>query len=303
MKSRKALLALSVCGMLFAGCAAGANTAVTDPDEVIMTIGDQKITRNDEYQLIKRVNGPTLTIQGVQLMIYEKEVPVDEEIEKKADEMLKSYDPDSETFLKQIQSYGYKDKEEYKKQVVIPTVQADALLDKYFTDNAGAIEEEYKPVIAAIVECDSEDNAQKALDAMKEGTSAEEAGKQYAREGASFTGSEQVITTETTNLPTRLLNSLNETSEEGVIDEVFAEDTSTDDKAYYAVKLISRDYAASTDKIAEALSSNQTVTTDCMVYYLSKYNFEVHDQYIFDYLKTNQPDYLVTRPDLAEDKN
>lgn len=300
MRKSKLFLSLAASSLLLAGCSAGVNTQVTDPDQAIMSIGDQNITRNDEYELIKRVNGPSLMIQGVQLMIYDKEVPVDDEIEKEAEEMLKSYSPDSEEFLKQIQAYGYKNKDEYLKQVIIPTVLSDKLLEKYFTDNANAIEEEYKPVVAAIIECDSEDNAQKALDAMKDGTDSEEAGKQYAREGANYTGKEEVITTKTTNLPTRLLNSLNETTEDGVIDEVFTEDTSTDDKAYYAVNLVSRDYEANVDKIAEALSSDQDVVSDCMVYYLAKYDFQVHDQYIFDYLKTNNPEYLVTRPDLSE---
>lgn len=300
MKSKKVILSTFCAAMLLGGCASQVNTKVTEPDKPLMSIGDTTITCNDEYELIKRVNGPSLMIQGIQLLIYNKEVPVDDEIKKEADEMLKSYDPDSETFLKQIQTYGYKDKEEYLNQVIIPSIQSNKLLEKYFEENAEAIEETYRPVVAAIIETDSEDNAQKAIDAMNDGTSPEEAGKQYAREGANYTGNDTVITTETTKLPTRLLNTLNETSDDGVLSEVFYDDTSTDDKAYYAVKLISRDYNENIDLITQSLSSNQDVISGCMVFYLTKYDFEVHDQYIFDYLKTNNPEYLVTRPDLTE---
>ena len=34
--------------------------------------------------------------------------------------------------------------------------------------------------------------------------------------------------------------------------------------------------------------------------YLTKYDFRVFDQDIFDYLRVNYPQYLVTRPDLME---
>ena len=33
---------------------------------------------------------------------------------------------------------------------------------------------------------------------------------------------------------------------------------------------------------------------------LKKYNFEVHDQDVFNNLKANNPEYLVSRPDLSE---
>ncbi len=38
----------------------------------------------------------------------------------------------------------------------------------------------------------------------------------------------------------------------------------------------------------------------CLVYYLTKYDFEVFDQELFDYYKQNTPEYLVTHPDLME---
>lgn len=147
--------------MLLGGCASQVNTKVTEPDKPLMSIGDTTITRNDEYELIKRVNGPSLMIQGIQLLIYNKEVPVDDEIKRSRWNAEKLWS-DSETFLKQIQTYGYKDKEEYLNQVIIPSIQSNKLLEKYFEENAEAIEETYRPVVAAIIETDSEDNAQKS---------------------------------------------------------------------------------------------------------------------------------------------
>ena len=51
-------------------------------------------------------------------------------------------------------------------------------------------------------------------------------------------------------------------------------------------------------------ASYETGLTDIPVSVLhsmaKKYNFEVHDQDIFDYLRSNNPEYLVNHPELAE---
>ena len=53
--------------------------------------------------------------------------------------------------------------------------------------------------------------------------------------------------------------------------------------------------------VAEALQDNTSLTNDAMVYYLKKYNFTVYDVDIFNALRESNPEYLVQRPDLAEE--
>lgn len=302
MNSRKLFAAAAACTLLLSGCGT-VSTSVSDPNEALMTIGDVTYTRNDEYQLIKRVNGPSLTLQAAQRMIYNEEVGDGEDIQKEAQEMYDTYAGTSSDFEKQLQSYGYKDKEDYIDNVLIPSIQSQKLVEKYFTDGKETIEADFKPVKAAIIQTDSQDNAEKALNALKEGQDAGKVGGQYAADGAAYTGTAQIITTMDTSLPTRIINTLYETTKEGVIDEIFTNDTSTDDKQYFVVKLISKDYDANLKEIQAALSSNSDINSDCVVYYLKKYEFQVHDQFIFDYFKANYPQYLVTRPDLSEDSS
>ena len=54
------------------------------------------------------------------------------------------------------------------------------------------------------------------------------------------------------------------------------------------------------DQIIENLSSSSDFSTQCLVYYLNKYNYTVHDQTVFDYLRENNPEYLVEFPELSE---
>lgn len=301
MKANK-IIALSASLLLLAGCGT-VNTSVTDPSEKLFSIGDKTFTKNDEYELLKMSNGPTLTMQGVQKLIYDAEVGSNDDIQKEAEKMYDEYSQYSDSFDEQILSYGYKDKQDYIDTVLIPSVQADKLLEKYITeDGKNDVQATYKPVLAAVIECDSEDNAAKAKEALEKGDDPAAVGEQYAYEDSEFKGQEQIISTLSKELPTRLINSLFETEKDGVIDEIFTNDTSTDEKRYYVADLISNDFDANKDKIYEALKSDTDLNSQCMIYYLKKYDFEVHDQYIFDYFKANNPEYLVTRPDLSEDK-
>lgn len=295
----KQLTILSCCGLLLAGCS-GAATNVTDSGEKLMTIGKVTYTKGDEYQLIKKVNGASLTLQAAQKLIYDQEIGETDEVKKEAQEMYDSYASSTEGFEDQLKSYGYADAQDYITTVLVPSIQSQKLVEKYFEEAKEEIETEYKPVLASIIQCDSEDNANKAKAALEEGQDAGKVAGEYAKEGATYTGAQQVVTTLDTTLPARLLNMLQETTETGVLPEVFSDDTATDDKSYYVAVLDSKDYDANIEAIISALSSNSTVSEQCVTYYLKKYDFNVHDQFIFDYFKANNPQYLVSRPDLAE---
>ena len=297
MKSK--ILALAAAGLMLAGCST-VSTTVTDGSEKLMTIGNQTYTKENEYSLIKRIQGPALTLQTAQRAIYDEEIGTGEEVQKAANEMYDKYASSTEDFEKSLKEYGYEDKADYMANVIIPSVQAQKLLEKYMSEAKEDIKATYKPTLAAVIATSSKDNADKALEALKNGEQPSVVGSQYAVEGSSYTGTEQIVSTLSSDLPTRLVNSLNEASEPGIIDEVFETDTSTDNKTYYVAKLVSQDYDKILEAITTALGSDKDLNSNCVVFYLTKYKFEVHDQYIFDYFKANYPQYLVTRPDLTE---
>ncbi|EOS60609.1 hypothetical protein C815_01281 [Firmicutes bacterium M10-2] len=295
MNKKVPLLVLSA--LMLAGCSVH-NTSINDANEQLMTIGNTTYTKGDEYTMIKKSNGPALVIQKAQEIIYEKEVPVTDAMKKEAQEQfdqISQANPDTETQLKNL---GYSGKDEYIEKVLLPSVQAEALMDKYFVDDQDTIESQYHPSLAQVVQCEDEENAKKALEALKDGKDAQEVAKQYAVDSSSYKGDETLVTTNDTALPTRLINALATAKKPGVMDEVYA--TDDDQPSYYVAVLVSNNYDENVDQIAEMLGSDSSLSKGCLVYYLTKYNFEVHDQELFDYYKTNSPEYLVTRPDLTE---
>ncbi len=295
MNWKKALLC-GGCLMLLAGCSTG-QTTLSNGSETLMTIGTKTIDKEDEYNLMKWVYGPTSTINMVNNMIYDQEIGLTDEIQKEAQKTLDQY-KEMDGFEQQIQAMGYESAEDYMNKVLVRPLQKSALQEKYFSEAKQEIIDQFDPVLALIIETDSQDNANKALEALKDGQDGGKVGAQYASEEASYTGLEEIITTQDTALPTPLLNAILDATQDGVLNEVYTNDTSTDDKIYYVAKVVSRDYDKNLSLIIKALSSNSEIATDSQVFYLKKYDFEVHDQDLFDYYKVMNPEYLVSRPDL-----
>lgn len=290
---------LFVCAtMMLTGCS-GATATIKDKDETIMTIGDTKYTKGDEYELLKVSTGTDLTMELVKQAIYKQEVKVTKEMKEKAQEQVNNYKENMENFDKQIHSLGYKNSKQYMNKVLIPSLQASELTEKYFTDAKKDVQKTYKPSKARIIQCENKATAKKALKALKSGTDPEEVAQQYMVDSAKYSGKETLVTTKTTDLSTRLINTLSKTKKAGVIDEVFTNESSGTTYAYVAV-LVSNTYKDIKDDVYTTLSSDDDVTKACLVYYLKKYNFEVHDQDVFNNLKANNPEYLVSRPDLSK---
>lgn len=290
---------LFVCAaMMLTGCSR-ATATIKDKDETIMTIGDTKYTKGDEYELLKISTGSDLTMELVKQAIYKQEVKVTKEMKEKAQKQVNDYKENMENFDEQIHSLGYKNSKQYMNKVLIPSLQASELTEKYFTDAKKDIQKTYKPSKARIIQCENKATAKKALKALKNGTDPEEVAQQYMVDSAKYSGKETLVTTKTTDLSTRLINTLSKTKKAGVIDEVFTNESSGTTYAYVAV-LVSNTYKDIKDDVYTALSSDDDVTKACLVYYLKKYNFEVHDQDVFNNLKANNPEYLVSRPDLSE---
>ena len=297
---KKQLLCVMSLAFVLSGCSQ-AQTSIQNANEEIMTINGTTYTRNDEYNFQKKSNGPSGTVQLALKHIYSEEIGIDDSIRKEAKKQVQESIDSVENFESQVQTLGYKDIQDYTEKVAIPAVQSERLLEKYLKDNKKAVQEKLDPSMAQIIECANEENANQALAALKEGTDLETIVSSYGVEGSAYTGVSQFINANNYDLPTRLVNLLASSKKAGVIDEVFFNESNESPKYFVAV-LESNDYDKNIKKYAHALKEDQAFNEECLIYYLDKYNFEIHDQDIFNYFKANKPAYLVNRPDLMENK-
>ena len=295
---KKQILCLMSLAFLLSGCG-NVQASISNGSDKVMTIGDKTYTKEEEYNYVKKSSGPSITMQLIQNEIYDKEIKVDKKIRKEASDLYKEQKKSTKNIEEQIKIAGYKDKEDYMNKAIIPSIQSQKLLEKYFADNQKEIQKHYKPSMAKVIECKSEKDAKKAIKALKSKKSIKSVVKKYGQESSSFTGEENVVSTNSSMLPTRLINTLTETKDMGLIDEVFANEND-EIKSYFVAILVSNDYEKNISKYSEELNSDESLSEECLVYYLDKYDFEVHDQEIFDYLRYNNPKFLVSHPELAE---
>lgn len=298
---KKLTLSLLSAAFILTGCSGAAASIKKDTaNEVIMTIGSTKITKADEYGALKAGNIPTEVLTETRKIIYNKEIEVTDEIKKEAKEELDSIKElyGEEDVESTIKSYGYESTDEYLEDYLIPSVQSDKLVDKYIEENWKTIKKENKPTMAYIIYCDDEGKAKEALAELKDGKEFKDVYEKYSSEESTLTEEKTYVSTASEDLPTRLINTLYK-SEAGVIDEIFTNESSSG--AYVAV-LDSKKFKDVKDNVKSSLQNDSSFSTTVLTYYLKKYNFEIHDQYVFDYFRANNPEYIVNHPELAESK-
>ncbi len=297
---KKSAIFLLGTTILLTGCQA-ANASIQNGNDPLMTIGDTTYTKKDEYELLKQSNGPTMTMELIRQGIYDQVVKKDdaivEEAKKQYEDLKVSY-PDLED---QITSMGYASIDEYIDKVLVPGVQGEKMISHYLKDNAKSIKKTYKPSIVKVIPCENRENAQNALNALKDGTEFDKVYSQYVVESTSIQNENMLITTESTNVPTKMIKAAYTSKKDGVIDDIFTmDDPATSTKLYFVTQVVTNHYDDLQSELKESFSTNANVSNEAFVYYLKKFNFEIHDQSVFDYIRQNNPEYLIQYPELAK---
>ena len=300
MKKNKIVLVLGAALML-GGCG-NATANISHGSDVIGTIGSTSITDGDIYGSLKSSSGYSYALTMIREQIFAREIEVTDEMRQQAQDEYDQYAEQYEaqdtgmTAEEYVIYLGYESVDDYINKVYLPNYEQQALNAKYMEyDNANFLEE-YEPVKAQIIQTSDQDTASQALEALNNGDDFADVAEEY-NDSTTYDGSEQIVTTQS-GLPTAVMTKLNDAEDGTLVNEVIADTTNG---YYYVVRLVSKDYETIKDDIVEALQDNTTLTNDAMVYYLKKYNFTVYDVDIFNALRDSNPEYLVQRPELAEE--
>ena len=300
MKKNKIVLVLGAALML-GGCG-NATANISHGSDVIGTIGSTSITDGDIYGSLKSSSGYSYALTMIREQIFEREIEVTDEMRQQAQDEYDQYAEQYEaqdtgmTAEEYVIYLGYESVDDYINKVYLPNYEQQALNAKYMEDDNANFLEEYEPVKAQIIQTSDQDTASQALEALNNGDDFADVAEEY-NDSTTYDGSEQIVTTQS-GLPTAVMTKLNDAEDGTLVNEVIADTTNG---YYYVVRLVSKDYETIKDDIVEALQDNTTLTNDAMVYYLKKYNFTVYDVDIFNALRDSNPEYLVQRPELAEE--
>ena len=300
MKKNKIVLVLGAALML-GGCG-NATANISHGSDVIGTIGSTSITDGDIYGSLKSSSGYSYALTMIREQLFAREIEVTDEMRQQAQDEYDQYAEQYEaqdtgmTAEEYVIYLGYESVDDYINKVYLPNYEQQALNAKYMDDDNANFLEEYEPVKAQIIQTSDQDTASQALEALNNGDDFADVAEEY-NDSTTYDGSEQIVTTQS-GLPTAVMTKLNDAEDGTLVNEVIADTTNG---YYYVVRLVSKDYETIKDDIVEALQDNTTLTNDAMVYYLKKYNFTVYDVDIFNALRDSNPEYLVQRPELAEE--
>jgi len=284
MKKRNALFASVLALTMLAGCK-DATAKLNDSSTSLIKIGSKTITKGDLYELMNSAYGATTVINDANKTIADLEIEVTDEMKETAESTLETYvSMYGDSFTSYLEQVGMTE-EDYVNETLIPSLQAEQLVNKYIEDQWDTLVSTYKPVKATLISFTSEDDANAALEEVNGGTDAETAAGNH---NGTYTES-KVYTTESTSLDSMVRTILFAATE----DDGWAHVPGSDGSTYYLIKVDNSDPSSFKDEAVEALSTISDVSDDSTTYFFKKYNFHIYDKTIYDAVAADYPDNLV----------
>ncbi len=276
------LLALSV----LTGCK-DAQAKLPDSSEVLMTVGNKSVTKGDVYSMMNRMNGAAAAINDASRLIARLEIDVTDEMKESAQTTLNNYkEYYGDTFAKHLELIGMTE-DEYRDDYLIPSLQAAELTSKYIDENFDIVSVLYSPVKATLLSFTSQDDANKALSALKDGSKDPETAAK--ENNSTSTGKSQVYTIESSSVDSAVRTVLNS----GSPDDGWTMVPASDGASYVVMHIDENDPAKFKDEVATTLESITQVQNDATAYWFKKYDFHIYDKTLYDAVAADYPSNLV----------
>ena len=294
----KKLILILISLLMFTGCVSEGKTDINNKDEVIYTIGDDKLVREDIYNLMLSQVGYAAVLDNALKFIYEKEVVLDEndnkKIEEEFNEMKANYNAMWEDIL--LQS-GFADEQAFK-DTIIERKKEEKLNSKFVTEKFDHYTSLYNPKYIQYMTFTDIETAEKALADIKAGVDFKEVATTHSASG----NKEEHVYTNVTSLPFDIKTFI-DVATGPITSEIIANvepatpETSTspateEKTTYYIVNVIDTDNNNFKDEFISAVGEIQETTDEMLKHYYDLYNFKVYNEEIKSYIDGINPGFL-----------
>ena len=282
----KKLLVLVSALLVLAGCAN--KEASPSTNDVLITVGKNKITQNQLFHTMKASDAGSLAIEKGQNIIT-KDI-TDEEIADQVAELLQKQKDDlKDDFLESIQSLGFETEEEYVEKNLKPYVRMKVYLEKTMSEDYERLAIELMPRKIAVLEIKGKDKADEAKKLLSDVASISSIAKQLDQD-VDLDGTETLEFMVTAQLPS-IVSTFVKENNKPITSEVL--ETTEAEIKYYIVSVISADVLELKDEAIElALSNNKVTQAELAKIYKSK-GFKIYDETIYKALKKSHGSYLA----------
>lgn len=283
----KKLVMLLLCtGLLVACSSSNYSVKVSDGSSTLISGEGIEVTKQDYFEQLLDSYGSSKVLNDVLTVIADKEITNQKDIDSLLKEREETYtkyaNGDLDSYAK---SMGYKSKDEYIKEALLPDVKQELLRNKYIKENLDHLLSEYQVVRFKKIIVSKESTALAIISNSKDEKSFNEQMKKYS-DKAEDAG----IVTKNSSLDenlTKKLETLSKIDKDGVYSDSIALTDNT-----FAVLYIYDTKREKKDEYINALTSDQGLQTDIESIYLKKYNFKVNDSKIKDAIKQISSEYI-----------
>ncbi len=290
------IIALSLCTVL-AGCK-DATATVSNPNELVVQIGKEKITKKDLYDRMVKDDAANTIITKAMEIIANAEIEDSEDITKKAQELFDSYKSQLETqgdFEEVLKNLGYDSVDDFMKFCVTRT-KSDKLVEKYIDEKWDDIFREYLPLKARMIFIDAADIGNEAArEKANEAITKIKTGEDFAAVAAEFgskedLAKEQLYTRNSTSLDYNVLAYLATVQNPTLSDAIVNKNAN----GYYVVQTTVTNQAQLKDDFVAYLKTVSSFMDRSNGYFFTKHNFKLYDIDAYNFVKANYPSYLGT---------
>jgi len=280
----KKLLVILSLSLVLVGCG-NKTTNVSNSSDVLIKVGNQSITVGQVYSQMMATDSTAIIKQMASRIIFDKEVPMDDALKAEADTQLQEFiDSVGENLDVYLQYYGYKDKDDYYNNGIIPSLQQEKLVRNYLTENFDAVAAGYRPKKIRLIEITDATLAAEALAEIKAGVDFSVVAEKYST--STYPGDEELVNN-TSSIPSVVVEFIDYLTIP-TLSEVL-----TDGTTNYIVQVTNADTNKLKDEIIESFTFDSTFTDKTLESYFVKYNFTIYDKSVYDLFIQTYPNYIT----------
>ncbi|MHB8097011.1 MAG: peptidylprolyl isomerase [Erysipelotrichaceae bacterium] len=280
----KKLLVILSLSLVLVGCG-NKTTNVSNSSDVLIKVGNQSITVGQVYSQMMATDSTAIIKQMASRIIFDKEVPMDDALKAEADTQLQEFiDSVGENLDVYLQYYGYKDKDDYYNNGIIPSLQQEKLVRNYLTENFDAVAAGYRPKKIRLIEITDATLAAEALAEIKAGVDFSVVAEKYST--STYPGDEELVNN-TSSIPSVVVEFIDYLTTP-TLSEVL-----TDGTTNYIVQVTNADTNKLKDEIIESFTFDSTFTDKTLESFFVKYNFTIYDKSVYDLFIQTYPNYIT----------
>lgn len=293
----KKLLPLAALVLLLAGCSSETSnytTTVTDGNQTIATVGNATITKQDLYEHLMETSGVDYILNKALTQIASTaeldQEAIDAEVASTENTWKAILGEDLDTYTQT--SFGYDTFEEYKTEILIPSVRQVLMIDNYAVDNYDTLASKYMFVKARQIIVDDQSTGMTVISEISSGeTTFEDALEKYSTDSTNKTNKGEI----------GLISDLSScTADENIvtilpqltIPAVYSVPVELSTGKFAVLEIQETDINALKDEVLAELQASEEVIYEAEAYFLEQNGFAIVDEYLKQQMQTRYPEYV-----------